>query len=513
MALAFLKREREGGPARAVRFPAFSRSVRGDDPSGETIRQGKGDDKMSEINSRTDKDVRMIDKDVRMIEKDARMTKKDIWFCKTALAQGRLSKEDIRECIKIVDVRRSDGILSGVGEVAVEKGYLDAREFEAIAAAIGNPAGEVKLPGYRLEQKIGRGSKGIVFRATQLSLDKTVAIKILNPKLARNKVWVERLEREARIAARLNHPNIVEAYDLGRALGLYYIVMEYVDGESLQEMLDRGIGFSEEEVVELALQITEALCYLNRKGVVHRDIKPGNILITGDGTAKLSDLSLARTISLETSVEQNGNGRIGGTPAFMSPERARGENDVDVRSDIYSLGITLYTMIVGVPPFRGKVEDVLRHHRKSKIPELRWGNRTFSPGLKRLLKKMTAKDPDSRFVDPVALMEALESLKSRRSRTFPLTVAAIPLTIGVRPSGEKNSDRASEYAAFHGPQGGPRSPRGSHANLKGCRNGPQERHRDLCDNPSRPNSRDRGLHGGRSSPLPAGLALGLCGGG
>ncbi|MBI2899231.1 MAG: serine/threonine protein kinase [Planctomycetes bacterium] len=218
-------------------------------------------------------------------------------------------------------------------------------------------------PGFRiggcvLEKRIGEGGMGTVWEARQLSLDRVVAVKLLASGLSSDKAYIERFKREAKAAGRINHRNIVAIHDAGTEAGLGYIVMERLQGWSLQDRLDKQGAFAEAEALDLLAQTARGLDAAHRSGLVHRDIKPGNIFLCGDGTAKILDFGLARDCS--SSITQPGE-RLG-TPHYMSPEACDGK-PVDERSDLYSLGATMYAALAGTPPFRADTPvALLRKH-------------------------------------------------------------------------------------------------------------------------------------------------------
>ena len=218
---------------------------------------------------------------------------------------------------------------------------------------IGAPAGRVQLGEYIIEEKIGAGGMGQVFRAKQPSLDRMVALKVLPRGVASDRESVERFYREARSAAGLVHPNIVQIYTVGEEKGVPYFAMEYVIGEDLERRIKRGDRFTVEEAVGITASVAMALACAEEAGIVHRDIKPGNIMIDSHGVVKVTDFGLAKAVKLIDS-EITQAGFIVGTPSYMAPEQAEAR-DVDHRTDIYSLGVVFYELLCGRSPF--KAED------------------------------------------------------------------------------------------------------------------------------------------------------------
>lgn len=267
-----------------------------------------------------------------------------------------------------------------------------------------------QIPGYHLLEKLGQGSMGTVFKARQLSMDRLVAIKVLSPKLAADAKFLERFQREARLAAKFSSNNVVQAIDVGSAGNLNYFVMEYVEGTTLKEFIDQGRKFEEKEAVDIILQAAQALAHAHRRNLIHRDIKPANILITKEGIAKLADLGMARATDDEAVVKAERN-LIMGTPYYISPEQIRRQGDVDSRSDIYSLGATFYHILTGKPPFQhAKVEQILKAHLEEELVPPDHINTKLSSGVGETIEFMMAKKRANRYPSPDELIADLERL-------------------------------------------------------------------------------------------------------
>lgn len=273
----------------------------------------------------------------------------------------------------------------------------------------------MRIPGYRLEGVAGRGGMGIVYRAEQLSIGRTVALKVLPPRAARDRRFVDRFLREAKAAARLNHPNVVSAIDAGKAGPLVYFVMEYVDGETAAALVEREGPLPVPRAVEILLGVARALEHAAAHGLVHRDVKPDNIMLARDGRVLLCDLGLAR---LAPAAGAAGGGRTGrrtgiaeGTPYYMAPEQARGLADIDIRADLYGLGATAYHLLAGAPPFEGEdAHEVMWKQVHEPFPSFARARPDLPPELVALLERMVAKRPEDRPQSPAEVRQALEDL-------------------------------------------------------------------------------------------------------
>jgi len=266
------------------------------------------------------------------------------------------------------------------------------------------------IPGYVLEEWLGEGTMGAVYRANQVSLQRTVAVKVLTPHLAKNERYLKRFQREARAVAKLNHPNVVSGIDVGESQGCRYFVMEYVEGPTLLQLLEEHGRLDAMTATRIIHQIAKALDHAHRTGLVHRDVKPANIIVTAKGhVAKLCDLGLAKEVS--EGGADTGEGRAMGTPFYISPEQARGEADIDIRSDIYSLGATYYHAVCGRPPFTGPTPAVImaKHLTEDIVPV-----RTVVPqvplGVAGVIERALRRSRADRYQSPEEMIKDLDQV-------------------------------------------------------------------------------------------------------
>jgi serine/threonine protein kinase len=263
---------------------------------------------------------------------------------------------------------------------------------------------------YVVLEKIGAGGMGQVFKAQHKRMKRVVALKVLPPQATASQKNVKRFFQEVEVAAKLSHPNIVTAYDAGEAHGLYYLVMEYVDGKDLSTHVSQNGPLTVEQATNCLLQSARGLAYAHEQGVVHRDIKPSNLLLNREGVLKILDMGLARDEMTEMR-ELTESGQMMGTVEYMAPEQATNARSADFRSDVYSLGCTLYRVLVGRPPYGGDtpIEKILAHREKP-IPSLRSERPEVPEALESLFKRMVAKEPGERIQPMSAVVEALERM-------------------------------------------------------------------------------------------------------
>ena len=290
------------------------------------------------------------------------------------------------------------------------------------------PAFDFVLGGrYRLVAPLGEGGMAAVYRARDLRLNREVAVKILHDDLTRDPGFLTRFEREAQTVAGLAHPNIVPVYDVGGEDGAPYIIMEYIRGRTLKEALETGGPLAADRAVGIMIPILDALGYAHRQGLIHRDVKPQNILLTADGTPRLADFGIAHLVDGSTTR----TAAILGSAQYISPEQSRGE-EASERSDIYACGVVLYEMLAGHPPFDGtNALAVANQHLNAAPPPLSGTTGPIPAELEHVVRRALEKDPGARFADTAAMRAALE----QSPRGFDEDATAILPTSGLSPAG------------------------------------------------------------------------------
>jgi eukaryotic-like serine/threonine-protein kinase len=301
-------------------------------------------------------------------------------------------------------------------------------------SAVSRPAqpGDVIADRYELEELCGSGGMSSVFRAHDRQLDRRVAIKILHERYLEDPEYVERFRREARAVARLSHPNIVTVIDRGEDDGRQYIVFEHVDGENLKELVQRSGRLPVRGAVELALAVADGLAFAHTHGLVHRDVKPQNVLLSREGDVKVTDFGIARSLDVEHGVTQTGT--VLGTGEYLAPEQASGK-PVSPATDVYSLGVVLWELLVGDVPFSGEnfVAVALRHVNDPP-PPLRKLRPDVPPRLAAAVERALAKDPALRFPSMAALAAELRACLAELDGAAPPLEDDAAMTLVTKPS-------------------------------------------------------------------------------
>ncbi len=377
-------------------------------------------------------------------------TPAEIEFAKAAIRANLLTKEEAEDCLRHQKGLAQNGTPRSLPEVMVEKGLLSPAQVKGLIAAMksatpskatgsppeahgakGGPATPAPaarqaappanpaepIPGYQIVGKLGAGGMATVFKAIdRKNGDRDVALKILYPHHAKNELFLRRFQREAELLTKFDHANIVKGHAHGSTGPLHWLVMELLAGKSVQSLLDERGHLKESEALDIIVQIAKALEYMEGQGIVHRDIKPDNIIMQEDGSIKLIDLGFAKAIG-ESETEQD---VTCGTPQYMSPEQAQGRAELDVRSDIYSLGATLYHLVLGEVPFGGSdnmeimAQQVLAELKSSKVK-----SGAISQHMHFFIEKMMAKEVEIRYQTPREAIDDIESqLEGLRTLEF-----------------------------------------------------------------------------------------------
>ena len=333
-------------------------------------------------------------------------TNQDDKLAETLIAQGIVSRQDVQLCIDEVRHAERAGQPISLDAILVRKGLVSRAKADEIVASVGRKRSLGRIGGFQLIEEVGCGGMGTVYKARQISMDRLVALKVLPPNLAKNKAYIDRFFREARAVARLSHVNIIQGYDVGEASGYYYFAMEFIDGESLAAKLARESTIGEIEALNIIEQVARALAHAqSTAGIIHRDIKPDNIMLTKSGMAKLADLGLAKMVGDKTVL-------AAGSPHYVSPEQGCASPMVDTRADIYSLGATLFHMLTGTPPFTGDTpREIIEKHVKQDLPSPRDLNPALSTNVCRLISTMMAKKPEERYQTPAELLDDIRLVK------------------------------------------------------------------------------------------------------
>lgn len=336
---------------------------------------------------------------------------------------GVLSKERAKEFVS--EAERRYGFCEVCGRVYPRRKIPEAGRCSYCGAAL---VGAVPMKGdatvvhrgprrigqYLILGELGRGAMGVVYKGLQESLGRHVAIKVMtHATILADEGAVKRFVREARVMAQLSHPNIATIYDVGEQDGQHYIVMEYIDGSTCEEILRRRGRFTEFEALEIAIPVAEALNHLYRNNLVHRDVKPSNIMVDRrSGVVKLCDLGLARSADAASLTQE---GTVVGTPYYISPEQAEGRTDIDIRADIYSLGATLYHLVTGRVPFDDAtaMRILIKHLSEPLVPPQQVLP-TISEAFSKVITRMMMKDRDKRYRNPEEVLVDLRRLQEGR---------------------------------------------------------------------------------------------------
>lgn len=342
-------------------------------------------------------------------------SEEEMRFFGTLVMKGHLGKEDVLRCIKAAEIQAKKGHDLSLGEVAVRLKILTQEQLDLFRLSGGEKI--PLLPAHELKGKIGEGGTSNVFRFIEAKNGENRAVKILKKDQEVVENVLRSFVREAKLLIELDHPNIVKGYRVGTVKGFYVFMMEYIEGDDLQDLLNDGMTFNEDAALYIVLQAARAMEYMRGQNILHRDIKPGNIMLKRDNTVKLIDLGFATRVGGQAEAEDS----TLGTVQYISPEQAKGQHDLDVRSDIYSLGATLYQLAVGKLPFSGSddqeimAKQILESLSSSELKD----RARISPHMHYFIEKMMAKEREIRYQNPVELIEDIENkIRGKKTLTY-----------------------------------------------------------------------------------------------
>lgn len=335
----------------------------------------------------------------------------DSSIARLVIEQGLATEAEVEECRRQQGGRRVWNVRS-MAELLVKNHYVTETQLSRLRTLIDAERTGRKIPGYKMLGQIGKGASAIVFKARQVNLNRLVAIKVVQKKSLADAHAAERFYAEARAAAALNHPNIVQAIDVGSGGDFHYFVMEFVEGATVHDLIQELGRIREDTALDIIIAIADALEHAHQKGLVHRDVKPKNIIMSAGNVPKLADLGLARALDDKAAALAE-KGQALGTPFYISPEQVRGDEYIGPESDIYSLGATFYYMVTGRVPFEGKTQDevMTKHLREPLLSPLELLP-TLTPGLAEVIEKMMAKSAKDRYATAADLLIELRAWKS-----------------------------------------------------------------------------------------------------
>jgi eukaryotic-like serine/threonine-protein kinase len=335
-------------------------------------------------------------------------TSQDTMFGRIVVEQRLCTDNELKQCVKELKNRTAPATLE---DLMLEYGYITLTQADRVKNTLRESKTTAnQIPGYKVLGKLGSGAMAVVYKARQLSLDRIVAIKVLPKRFAEKPDYIRRFYKEGKLAAKLNNNNIVQAIDVGEAGGLYYFVMEYVEGKTLHDDLSKGMVFKELDALEIIIQLAHALEHAHALGMIHRDVKPKNVMINTAGIVKLADMGLARETS-DIQAAKSEQGKAFGTPYYIAPEQIRGEVNIDGRADIYALGATLFHMVTGRVPFEASTpSEVMKMHLKEPLIPPDHINTSLTAGISEVIEVMMAKKTKDRYSNIEELLIDLEAI-------------------------------------------------------------------------------------------------------
>src|ERR1700722_18061627 len=341
---------------------------------------------------------------------------------KLAVDMGLVSRKEVEFC-REQQKQSSDPNARSLTDLLIENNFITVNQAKRIRQVVTDGKAS-RIPGYEVIKKVGKGAMAEVFSARQISLARIVAVKILPKKMSDNRDFVDRFYKEGKAAAKLSHNNIVQAIDVGESPdGFHYFVMELIEGKTLYDLMapppaGEGKSFSEAEALDICIQMADALAHAHQRGLIHRDVKPKNIILTRDGVAKLTDLGLARATE-DTGAAESEAGKAYGTPYYISPEQIRGEVDIDFRADIYSLGATMYHLVTGRPPFEGETPAAVMHKPlKQPLEPADHVNTALSAGVGEIIDVAMAKRREDRYPSTEQMLEDLRLVMNNEAPKY-----------------------------------------------------------------------------------------------
>ncbi|MCW8130293.1 MAG: protein kinase [Planctomycetota bacterium] len=331
-----------------------------------------------------------------------------------AVERGLVTPAQVSDALSAQDELQKLGLSERLGTILLKKKAISK---DTLTELLREQSGGVKrLGNFEIMEKVGQGAMGVVYKARQISMDRVVALKILARKYATDPQFIERFVKEARAAGQFSHENIVTALDVGFFEPYHYFAMEYVEGKTLRKVLAENGALPEADAVKYTLHIAKALEHALTKNIIHRDVKPENVIVTPHGIAKLLDMGLACAAGAdaeEDETKEKQPKKAVGTPHYISPEAARGQEDLDTRADLYSLGCSFYQLLTNATPFEGNdARGIMARHLAEDVPDPRAKRPEIGVGAARIVEKLCARNRDERYPHPTALIEDLQALQA-----------------------------------------------------------------------------------------------------
>ena len=360
-------------------------------------------------------------------------SRQDLELARRLLQTSVVSETEIRDALEMQGDLLRKGKVVSLERVLIHKGYLAPEAMEALQAK--PPLEAQPFPNYRLDRVLGEGGSSVVFGGVYLPNGTPVAVKVLNTVQGLRRDLRDRFYEEARLLIELEHENIVAGDEVGYQNGHHFFSMDLIEGPTILEMIDRAGHIETPTAISITLQVARALDYLHHKGLLHRDVKPGNVMIDASGRARLIDLGLVRRLPAKTAAPgpaAEDDATTVGTVEYISPEQARGRGDLDVRTDVYSLGVTLYHMVVGDVPFHGETDyEVMAKHLLSVLETQKVKTRRISPEIHYFITKMMSKEREQRYASAAEVVEELSGfLPPEGAAPMMLPVSSPPMPGG-----------------------------------------------------------------------------------